>query len=309
MKTKFILIIVFFLTACGNIPSPDLSINKAADTSARLVFIDVGQGNATLIISSNNRAVLIDAGAPDQGLEKIVPIIRELDLNLELIIATHYDSDHIGGIPEIIKGEDGTINTDDDIIPRKGILDRGETLIDTPSLSDYFIIANNLRFSLEPGDSFYIDDIRFEILAQNGEFKDGYKIDIEEHLENAHSLSILITINNIQTLISGDLPGPNFQNKYEPYDLEYHIADLVPKIDILHVSHHGSHNSTSLDFLESIEPEIAIISVGENDYGHPHEIVLDNLEVIKAETFTTKDYGDICLKINGNNIDQDDCEF
>lgn len=311
-KVAALLIVLTLLASgCGHLPEPYVSQYKNRDNrpdadnnaggTLKFRFIDVGQGDATLITTPNGKNILIDAGTAEMGRDRVLPLLSNSDL--ELIIASHFDADHIGGIPEVIKGIDGIPNTDDDIIPTIGVLDRGRSdSIDTPELSNYFILTPDYRYSLNPGDKFKIDDVTFSVLAQNGEFSDGHIEDIDPENENAHSISMLISFGDINYLTSGDLPGPNFENRYEPYDLEAHLPTLIDHVDILHVSHHGSHNSTNIKFVEALRPKIAIISVGDNDYGHPHPVAIENLLESGAEIYSTKTDGDICMEAVGSNI-------
>jgi len=299
---RSILLLVVILTHCGTIPerpsqfNNTITANDSSDASGTLHFrfIDVGQGDATLMITPNGKQILIDAGTSEMGLERVLPLISD---NLELIIATHYDADHIGGISEILK----------EIIPRQGILDRGMIEgIDTADLSNYFILAAPYRWSVSPKDEISIDDVTITIIGQNGEFSDGTMMNIDPDNENAHGISLLITYQGIRYLTSGDLPGPNFENEYEPFDLESIVADIAGDVDILHVSHHGSHQSTNRAFLEKTQPEYAIISVGENSYGHPSEVVLENLTTTGADIHITD--GDVCASV-GDDIKIVECEF
>jgi competence protein ComEC len=308
----FFLLLITLLNSCGNIPPefdwPDeknQNRNDSSKTDGKLQFrfIDVGQGDATLITTPNGKQILIDAGTPEMGSERVLPLLGS---GMELIIASHYDTDHIGGIAEVIKGPDGIIDTPDDILPLRGVLDRGASpAVDSTSLSNYSIATSGLRFSLKAGENFTIDDVDFLILAQNGEFSNGTRIDIDPDHENAHSIALLITYNDVSYLTSGDIPGPNFPNKYEPHDLEQYLPDIVGEIDILHVSHHGSHNSTNQEFVEAIKPNTAIISVGENDYGHPHETVIENLRSVGTDIYQTN--GDICIQTDGYTLVPDTC--
>lgn len=306
-KRSLFIAAFLLVQSCGNMPVPYNPAPNAQEGGGlkpiTFRFIDVGEGDATLVTTPNGKNILIDAGYGAMGKARVLPLLENTEI--ELIIASHYDSDHIGGIPEVLKGGDGLINTGDDIIPASGILDRGDAGADTSDLSDYFIIAGDLRYSLQPGDEFEVDGVRFAILCQNGAFADGYQIDVDAENENAHSISLLISYGSITYLTSGDLPGPNFPNQYEPYDLESHLAELIGHADIIHVSHHGSHNSTSKEFVNTLSPKIAIISVGENDYGHPHPSVLETLLNAGAEIYLTE--GDICLTTDGYRIAINKC--
>lgn len=322
----FLLIITILIANCGSFPQlENYQENKNIDYSSKtnettlFRFIDVGQGDATLITTNNGNQILIDAGQPDISSISILPLINRD--KLDLIIASHYDLDHIGGILPIIKGVDRIMGTEDDIIPKLGILDRGISTCElTATLSDYLIGLQDIRFSLEPGESINIDNLQIKILAQNGCFLDGLCIDIECGYENAQSMSLLIKYNDISILTSGDLPGPNFENQYEPYDLEPYLTNFTSSIDMLHVSHHGSHNSSSSLFIDDLKPKTAVISVGDNDYGHPSDITLTNLRNINAQIHLTEgdwiedktelhiENGDICFESNGEFLRKTKCQ-
>lgn len=326
MKYYHLFIIIIFITSCAAIPQPyesnfeETFINQTRTNEiVEFKAIDVGQGDATLITTPNGKQILIDAGTPEMGRERVLPEI--LGNELALIICSHYDLDHAGGIAEVIKGADGVVNTVDDNIPSEGFLDRGDDISNSSNVvSDYFIITADKRYSLTPGEQFMIDDVGFMLLAANGVFSDGTILDIDPENENAHSLSLLITYRNVSYLTSGDLPGPNSPDQYEPIDLESQIAQIIDDVDILHVSHHGSHKSTSRSFLDAITPDYAIISAGENDYGHPTEIVLQNLRNINSEIFLTEgDWienqtglniinGNICVKTDGAEVMVNTCD-
>lgn len=298
------------LQGCGALPDigpyksgshANVGNDPEADGTVLFRFIDVGQGDATLITTSSGKNILIDAGAEEMGRERVLPAVLNAGGRLELIVASHHDEDHIGGIPEVIKGPDGLAGTADDIAPSMGILDRGDLgSIDTVPLSDYLISASPMIITMHSGDFFSIDGVDLTILYQNGIFADGTTEEIEGDNENAMGISLLISIGGIKYLTSGDLPGPNFPNQFERHDIERHVGELAGPVDILHVSHHGSHNSTSREFLDLITPKYAVISVGENSYGHPSEIVLKNLFEAGTKVYQTD--GDICLETDGEGV-------
>jgi glyoxylase-like metal-dependent hydrolase (beta-lactamase superfamily II) len=103
---------------------------ETAEPSARplrIDILDVGQGDATLILGPNGKTMLIDAGRKGEGLGTVLPFLEAVGVNrLDWIVATHYDADHIGGITEILRGADQEIGTDDDFLPADGLIDRGD---------------------------------------------------------------------------------------------------------------------------------------------------------------------------------------
>ncbi|MDO8494369.1 MAG: hypothetical protein Q7S68_03435, partial [Deltaproteobacteria bacterium] len=101
---------------------------------------------------------------------------------------------------------------------------------------------------------------------------------------------------------AGDLTGGGGNPPYQTIDLETPLAPLIGDIDVLKVSHHGSHTSSNEFFLDTLQPEMAIISVGaNNDFGHPHRTVLERLEERQIEIWKTTD-GSVCILSNGKEI-------
>ena len=105
--------------------------------------MDVGQGDATLVISPTGRTLLIDAGYPGMGTSVVLPFLESEGINgLDWVIPSHYDSDHIGGLPEVLRGEDGEL----------AFLDRGEaTDKSTPAYLDYLESVPKDRRTALPG--------------------------------------------------------------------------------------------------------------------------------------------------------------
>jgi glyoxylase-like metal-dependent hydrolase (beta-lactamase superfamily II) len=102
-----------------------------------------------LIIAPNGKTLLIDGGRDGKGQEVILPYLKDHAIHsLDAILATHYDGDHIGGIDEVIAGEDGQLGTSDDLTPKIGIFDRGGTPLDNaPAYPGYVLAAGDLKTS------------------------------------------------------------------------------------------------------------------------------------------------------------------
>lgn len=307
MIKAFVSIILILIASCApSIDPPELFTNEdttpggAATESSPLVItvINVGEGDATLIETPAHKTILIDGGPPGLGREKILPLLHERGVDkLDLIIASHFDEDHIGGIAEVIKGDDGVSGSNDDRIPTNGVLDRGgEIPIKSNSAAEYAEVTTNLRREIDPGEILSFDNgINIVALIANGVLANGEKIDISPDYENAHSIGLLLTFNGFRYFTYGDLPGGGGEAPYTTQDLETPLAKLIGEIDVLHISHHGSNTSTNENLLAALKPEYAIISVGDkNDYWHPHKSVIERLvensvTVIQTEKGFTSD--------------------
>lgn len=276
------------LAACGtDIDVPHEQFRQvqgdASGTRAvRIVAIDVGQGDATLIVSPEREAILIDAGPTEGGGHAVIETLREEGVTeLKSVIATHHHEDHTGGIDEVGKY----------ITPTEGVRNRED---------------------VSPGDVVELGDIIVDVVAAGGRLEDGTIVSLEPFDENAASLAFVISYAGTRFFVGGDITGGGGNAPYTTIDVETLLAPLVGDIDILRVSHHGSHTSTNANFLAATTPEVAIISVGDgNDYFHPHASVIDRLldagiEVYQTERGWTTDprvhvaNGNIVIEINQN---------
>jgi competence protein ComEC len=296
MKAGLILFIIV-LVGCGPLPRFDragdgnVSDNSNSSERLTLTFLDVGQGDAT-VISSQDEVMLIDAGPKGAGKEAVLPFLKEQKIEkIKYIVATHYHDDHIGGIPEVIKGEDQVLGTADDRIPTDGILDRGGDYERySPAYEEYKDVTAGIRRALSPGEHIALGAASIDVLAQNGQVSDGTKIELEPFDENSASVVLLMTSGDFRYLHESDLTGGGGDPPYETIDIETSLAPLAGDIDVLRVAHHGSKTSTNEVFLDTVAPEVAIISVGiGNDFGHPHDEVIDRLSDAGVDVYLTED--------------------
>ena len=294
-----------------------------------IVNIRVGQGDATLIKGpmdgGKRKAILVDAGdiSGRDGGNILRTVLSKRDVEeLEMVIVTHYDADHIGGI---VSGEhhgvsfllgfngvpgapgdddgDGIVNwlgtehfapdpeelgTADDI-QVGNFVDRGDQ--STPFTQAYakyvqMSEAKGNRVSIDTRDKlqdFVVqlgDGATLTMLAANGFVRDRASRVSRVNTENERSLAMLVEYNDFHYLIAGDLSGRDFGSedaKVEKAVGEY-IEDQEILVDVLHVNHHGANNSSEAEFLELIQPTIAVISAGNgNAHKHPHRSVLKRL--------------------------------
>lgn len=285
-----ILILVTFATNTSMVKNTILPfINDAKETincygkpenippGLNIHFIDVGQGDATLI-TCNGEAMLIDAGDNSCGTLVQNYIKKQGVKELKYLIATHPDADHIGGVDVIINKFD----IDTFIMP--------SVKKDTKTYNDVIEAARYKNLKILPptiGTQFILGGATFEVLGPNESKK-------YDNVNN-YSVVILMEYQDIKILFSGDAEEPE----------ERYIISENPNIsaDIIKIGHHGSRTSTSQEYLNIVNPKFAVISVGENnDYGHPHADSLNRLRQANVEVRRTDEQGSIICTISKNSI-------
>lgn len=256
-------------------------IQETPNTPLRLVIFDVGQGDAALLITPSQKAILIDGGPPAAGKNIILPYLATMGIStIDLIIASHNDLDHVGGIPEMFAGFDGEAETPDDILPAEGCIRAdAESGANLEIIIQFHTLMETCARSVNAGDRITFEDgVMFTIMAINGHLSSGDIIESDVDDENAKSIALLIEYGAFRYFTAGDLPGGGGNPPYQTLDAESLIANDVGDIDILHVGHHGSTTSSNAYFLDSLTPEMALISVGDgNTYFHPHDSVISRL--------------------------------
>lgn len=239
-------------------------------------FLDVGQGDS-ILISSNGYNALIDFGNQfDKGKALTRKLRRNGVKELHCVIATHFDSDHIGGYPKVLQN----VKVHNAVMPEfsKGSDDFDEGL--------YYSLNENVDnvYTAKPGTVINIGEFELTIIGYYSDEKDS----------NDRSLIIMADIKGVKFLFTGDA-GEKIEKRL--------IDDsILVDCDIYKVGHHGSRNSNSEDFIRAISPEYAVISVGDNSYGHPHEEVLGILEKQGTKVFRTDVSGDIIFRVEEDKI-------
>lgn len=240
----------------------------------RIWFFDVGQGDATLIVTPHGKQVLIDGGPGKRVLSKIGEVSFPWDRDLDAVVLTHPDLDHLTGIVSVLERY------------RVRTVFESITYSDTAMVRafDELVESRHIpRVFWSAGDEWEIDGVKFFVVspARNVSTED----------DNRRSIVLKVVFGDTSVL----LPGDATMDEEELYE------SLAGDIDVLRAAHHGSRFSTSDGLLAVAKPEIAIISVGEeNRFGHPHPRVLERLARFAADIFRTDKDGDILLTSSGN---------
>ncbi|MFH2021761.1 MAG: MBL fold metallo-hydrolase [Patescibacteria group bacterium] len=275
------------------------------DGKSHIVFCDVGQGDAILIWEGNHQ-LLIDAGPDDKALECLEKYIPWWDNQLEVVVATHPDTDHVGGLEPVFRQFAVNYLIMNGDTKQTSVFRRFQTLIQTKEYSPKQLIigGKGLQFELSLNISIKILSPLVDLSRsppQNTPFSETQLLDVLPNIEqkdeqqNNRSIVILLTVGQTKSLMMGDIEASG--------ETALMVEGLIPNVNILKVAHHGSKSSTSPSFLSLARPEISVLSLGENNpYGHPSNRVVSDLGVFGSQILRTDQMGDIHLVIDGQQI-------
>jgi len=264
----------------------------------KVSFLDVGQGDSVFIETPQNHHILIDGGPNSAVLEKMGKLLPFWDKTIDLVILTHPEKDHMTGIMNILQ----KYNVKNFLWT--GVVKEGE---ENKKLAELLNKAQN------PSTNFLTASLNIKpettkvIIAQAGqEIRAGdVVIDTLFPLENLDGKEIKNTSNDTCVVSKLIFKNSSFIFACDiSFSGEKKILDAGENVsaNVLKVAHHGSKYSTSELFLENVKPEVAVIEVGKNNYGHPTSEVLQRLEKFGIKIFRTDKNGDIQIISDGNNL-------
>lgn len=255
----------------------------AGRDSLEVVFFNVGQGDAALVRTPSGADILIDGGPGLSVLEGLGEFLPFWDRDIELMVLTHPDHDHLAGLLEALKRYrvkrilwTGAKKDNAEFKEWVRLIDAERCGIDTASA------GAKLVFEGEPG--FYMEVVYPEQNLAGVLAKD----------TNGNSLVLKLVYKERSFLFTGDIYG-NIAD-------ELAAGDFDLRSDVLKIAHHGSKNSDSIPFLEKVSPAAAVISVGSNSYGHPAQETLEMLEKYDIKLLRTDMAGDIKFTTDGHSL-------
>ncbi len=231
-------------------------------------FLDVGQGDAILINYQDQYQILVDGGISSKKvLSELNKVMPKQDRLIEVVIATHYDKDHVGGLRGVFENYKVGVFLDNDQFKETEAVTVISDIISDKKIKKHSIKENS---KIEIGS-----DLRLDFFNPDG----------EDWSANDNSVVFRMDFGINSFLFTGDA---GFKTEKDMIK-DGHNLD----VDWLKVAHHGSKNSSDNEFLKKVSPEKAIISVGENSYGHPAEELLERIKKTGAESLTTLERGTI----------------
>jgi len=230
---------------------------------ADAVFVDVGQGDCLHIKTPTGKNVLIDGGGKDSfdvGKRVLKPYLLKNGVRkADLAIITHLDVDHYDGIRSL---------ANEGMVEKLGLYE-GNRLLEKKITKDTGLSKEQLIY-LHQEDKIIVDSfVWLEFLYPMEKSSQEYQSEIEGKEENPRSLVVRVHLGDYRILMTGDI---DVKTEEEVLSLQ---SDGKASSDILKVSHHGSKYSTSDQFLDSVNPSLAVFQTGKNNYGHPAGSILE----------------------------------
>lgn len=247
-------------------------------------FIDVGQGDATLVVTPHGQAVMLDTGGTRQnkfavGLKVVLPYLRHYGIDeLAAIFLTHAHEDHAAGAGDLLRvmqiGRVFTAGEGSAAYEKALALSAGDPL--TGKLT-----------AVKAGQKFIIDNVTIETI---------YAPTVSpNHVDNDASVVYRVSYGRFSVLITGDIEKNG--------ETEMLAAGKVEPCSVLKMAHHGSDTSSSADFLRAAQPKAAVFCVGrDNPFGHPHPDVWERIRQLTAAVYRTDEDGAIVFTSDGQTM-------
>lgn len=261
-----ILILILVLAAIFQLP----------DNQLHLVFCDVGQGDAILISQGSNQ-ILIDGGPGQSVLGCLSNHLPFWDREIEVVVATHPEADHITGLIDVIE----RYNVKQFVVNSLGKESAVFAEFRTAVLNE----GSDIYFPKE-GDRIKINSLELLVFWPQSQEKVLGATTVVQGVNEA-SIVLKLSFGSFDALLTGDI-STKVESQLELEDVE-----------VLKVAHHGSKYSTSKEFLEQTQPELAVISVGKNPFGHPTSEVIEGIGELGIKLLRTDEEGEIEVVSDG----------
>lgn len=237
--------------------------------------LDVGQGES-VILTSGGETALVDCGSSNSYKDPgglAADTLHSMGVReLSAVVVTHYHADHTNGLYEVLRRIPVQTIYLPDIEDEYGVRERLVSLAEEKGAQVTYVTKETA------------DTLGDTVLTIYPPVQSGGDL-------NELGLTALASAGDFDLLITGDMSGSTEKKLVETYAL--------PDIEVLVVSHHGSRYSSNIRFLKSVTPEAAVISVGDNNYGHPSEETLQRLLAVGADIWRTDQQGTIRITVNG----------
>ncbi len=270
------------LMASGLTLGQALPVRSRDETLLTLHFLDVGQGDAAAIRTPGGHWVLIDAGPRDErhdaGRRVVAPFLARAGARrVSAVVVSHAHLDHVGGVPAVLER-----------FPVDAVLEPGNAVADA-SYNGFLgaVAASDARWvPVRAGAAFALDGVSFRVIHPDTAWAE-WGLDLNED-----SAVLLVEYRGFRALFSGDAG----------WDAEHRLLGSVGRVDLLKVGHHGSATASGTPWLAELDPDVAVISVGRNRYGHPSREALDRLAAAGSDVWRTDSDGSITVTTDGRTM-------
>jgi competence protein ComEC len=279
---------VTLVTALWIVGEPGRAVAARGDGRLHITFLDVGQGDATLVRFPLGASLLVDAGGVssrssfDIGDRVVAPALRRAGVRrLEAVALTHGDADHIGGVPAIVR----------EFRPRD--IWEGIPVAPLEAIREIRAFGTERRarwVNLQTNDRLSIDGVA--VIVRHPPIADWER----QRVRNDDSMVLELVWNDVSIVLTGDISA----------EVERELtASFAPsRLRIVKVPHHGSLTSSSWDFLRALAPRVAVVSAGRaNVFGHPVPAVLERYRAVGAEVFRTDMDGAVMVETDGRSLE------
>lgn len=258
-------------------------INLKDSGEMKVSFLDVGQGDAIFIEAPNGRQMLIDGGANASVLNGLGGVMSFFDRSIDIVLATHPDKDHVGGLPFVLDRYKVKIFIDSLADGDAGAYRKLEDMAKEQGIETYYGLRGDI-IMLDETNGVYIHVLYPE--------PDEFKIDET----NEMSIITKLVYGDTSVMLTGDA-GKVPERLLSSNDKDY------LRSAVLKAGHHGSKTSSLPSFIKAVSPQYVVISAGANNsYGHPHPETIKTLKDNGAEILETAEKGTITFVSNGIDI-------
>lgn len=243
------------------------------DKKLHVIICNVGQGDAIFIRTSQGSDILIDGGPDNSVLTCLAGNMPFWDKTIEVLILTHPDADHVTGLIDVIKRYSITHFYTSNITTKTSVYAQFlKTLENYKIKQNYIYKGDKLTFK---------DGLTMTALWPTSEWAG--------LTTNSYSVNELLSYKNFNALFTGDSDAEQMEE----------IKDLAQNINLLKIPHHGSRFGLTSGILDILSPDLAVISVGKNSYGHPTPFILDLLKSANIKTLRTDQNGEVEIISDG----------
>src|SRR3990167_489700 len=277
LRLKLVILVILLLGAAFSVYAASREDRGGILTVA---FLDIGQGDAIFIDTPSGNQMLIDGGPGKSVLRELSKVMPFYDRSIDVVIATHADQDHVGGLPNVLKNYKVNIFMEPGLSGPSSSYEELEKMVGNNKSNIKKILARR-GMVVDLGDGAILQ-ILFPVIDSPGTNT------------NMSSIVAKLVYGENEFMLTGD----------SPIAIEDYLVSLGGlQSDVLKAGHHGSKTSSSDEFVRAVAPQHTVISAGKNNrYTHPHQEVLDILNNFGIKILRTDELGIIVFKSDGTNL-------